>query len=103
VYSCGMHHFGLPEAMVDQAEVEDAAELLRIFTRYLLNEHPTIRAGQTFSVAEDAPVFRIIEGVPINYGADSLFHNPYGMWRLELIRSQVSAKKAGNWWRGLLN
>ena len=103
VYSCGMHHFGLPEAIVDQADVEDAAELLRIFTRYLLNERPKILAGQTFSVAKDAPVFRIVEGMPIDYGADSLFQNSYGMWRLELIRPQISTKKARSWWRGLLN
>ncbi|WP_165390895.1 DUF4261 domain-containing protein [Pseudoduganella lutea] len=103
VYSCGMHHFGLPEAMVDEADVDDAAELLRTFTRYLLDENPTIRAGQTFATAADAPVFRIVEGVPIDYDADSLFRNPHGMWRLELIRPDVRPRKAAAWWRGMLN
>lgn len=103
VYSCGMHHFGLPEAMVDEADSDNAAELLRTFTRYLLDEHPTIIAGQTFSTAADAPVYRIVEGVPIEYDADSLFNNPFGMWRLEPVRAEVRPRKTSRWWRSGTN
>lgn len=82
-YSCGMHNFGLPDAIVDSSESEKPSELLRVFTHYLLSESPTIKDGQTFSVDLDSPVYRIKEGSPINYGENSLFNNPYGMWRLQ--------------------
>lgn len=103
IYSCGMHHFGLPEAMVDQGDASDPAELLRIFTRYLLTENPTIRVGQTFSTAQDAPLYRIVEGAGVDYGQDSLFHNPYGMLRLMAVSEQTTSVKTGKWWRGFMH
>lgn len=98
VYSCGMHHFGLPEAVVDQVDAEDPAELLRVFTRYLLCEGSTIVPGQTFAVAADAPGYRIVPGEAIDYAPDSLFHNPYGMWRLEALDRGTLTRKSA-WWR----
>lgn len=82
-YSCGMHNFGLPDAIVDSNESENPSELLRVFTHYLLSESPTIKDGQTFSVDSDSPAYRIKEYPPINYGENSLFNNPFGMWRLQ--------------------
>lgn len=98
VYSCGMHHFGLPEAMVDQSDADDPAELLRVFTRYMLSEAPTIVPGQTFATSADAPVYRIVPGRAIDYAPDSLFHNPYGTWRLEALEGGTRIRKSA-WWR----
>lgn len=82
-YSCGMHNFGLPDAIVDSSESENPSELLRVFTYYLLSESPTIREGQTFSVDSESPAYRINAHPPINYGENSLFNNPVGMWKLQ--------------------
>lgn len=82
-YSCGMHNFGLPDAIVDSSESENPGELLRVFTHYLLSESPVIKEGQTFSVDSDSPVYRIKAHPPINYGENSLFNNPFGMWKLQ--------------------
>lgn len=82
-YSCGMHNFGLPDAIVDSNESESPCELLRVFTLYLLSESPVIKDGQTFSVDSESPIYRIKACPPINYGDDSLFNNPFGMWRLQ--------------------
>lgn len=103
VYSCGMHHFGLPDAMVEGGDASENAELLRIFTFYLFTEQPTIHVGQTFSTAADAPVFRIVAGVGADYGSDSLFHNPYGTWQLAPLGIQAALAKTEKWFRRLLH
>lgn len=82
-YSCGMHNFGLPDAIVDSSESENPSELLRVFTHYLLSESPIIRDGQTFSVDSESPAYRVKSHPPINYGESSLFNNPFGMWTLQ--------------------
>ncbi|WP_221621888.1 DUF4261 domain-containing protein [Variovorax sp. KBW07] len=83
VCSCGMHNLGLKDAVTGSLDDPTAAtELLRAFTHYLFTEQPTIRHGQTFSVAADARVYRIEEESSQTYEEDSLFHNPYGLWRL---------------------
>lgn len=83
VCSCGMHNLGLKDAATDsQGDPTAATELLRVFTRYLFTESPTIRPGQTFSVAKDARAYRIEEEHSQSYEQGSLFHNPYGLWWL---------------------
>ena len=86
VYSCGMHNFGLPDAIVNSNDSTDPAELLRAFTHYVLTESPQIKSGQTFSVDSDAPVYSILESHGIDYGPDSLFNNPFGTWRLKATK-----------------
>src|SRR5262249_1875219 len=59
-YSCGMHNFGLPDAAVPRdLDPRDAAKILNIFNHYLLGERPTLEDGHTFSIAADAPRFRL--------------------------------------------
>lgn len=82
VYSCGMHNFGLRDAITSGVDRAEAVELLRVFTRYLFTESPTIRAGQTFGVEADAPVYRIGDDPGVQYDSGSLFRNTYGYWRL---------------------
>lgn len=94
VYSCGMHNFGLPEAITSAADKTQAADMLRFFTRYLLEHAPQLADGHTFSVSEGKQVYRVEQVPAIDYGPGSLFNNPYGAWRL----SPVEAEKKGNWW-----
>lgn len=94
VYSCGMHNFGLPEAITGPGDKTKAADMLRFFTRYLLEQAPQLEDGHTFSVSEGKPVYRVERVPAIDYGPGSLFNNPYGAWRL----SPVAPDKKGNWW-----
>lgn len=69
--------------VVANSDAESLAELLRVFTHYLLVESPQIEQGQTFSAHADAPIYRIYQHPAINYGESSLFNNPYGTWLLQ--------------------
>lgn len=94
VYSCGMHNFGLPEAITSADNKTEAADMLRFFTRYLLEHAPALEDGHTFSVSEGKQLYRVERVPAIDYGPGSLFNNPYGAWRL----SPVVTEKKGNWW-----
>ncbi|WP_312547826.1 DUF4261 domain-containing protein [Massilia sp.] len=94
VYSCGMHNFGLPEAVTSARDKTQAADMLRFFTRYLLERAPDLADGHTFSVSEGKPVYRLERVAAIDYGEASLFNNPYGAWRLH----PPAPEKKGNWW-----
>jgi hypothetical protein len=72
----------------------EAADMLRFFTRYLLEHAPQFEDGHTFSVSEGKPVYRVERTAAIDYGEGSLFNNPYGAWRL----TPVAPEKKGNWW-----
>lgn len=89
VYSCGMHNLGLPEAIVTPSGDLPFADLLQEFTQYQFRESPVLLDGQTFSVAKDAPVYRIRTDVGVEYEEGSLYGNPYGCWRLVPVRSTV--------------
>lgn len=84
-YSCGMHNFGLPDAIIHSSESENPPELLKVFTRYLLTESPEIKDGQTFSVDSDSPNYKINAHPSIDYGENSLYNNPYGTWLLKAL------------------
>lgn len=101
VYSCGMHNLGLKDVVVAADRTEDPVELLRTFTRYAFVGRADIRAGQTFSVASDAPVYRIVEDEGVLYDASSLFKNPYGFWRLEPegLGFATSTPARRSWWK----
>lgn len=101
IYSCGMHNLGLKDAVVSADCAEDLVPLVRTFTRYAFTEKADIRAGQTFSVASNAPVYRIVEDEGVRYGASSLFRNPYGFWRLEPEDRNLAASTPArrSWWK----
>jgi hypothetical protein len=82
-YSCGMHNLGLPDAVVE-AEIRpgDAADLLHIFLGYLLVEKPNFNDGETFSIAADAPCYRLFHEDCKRFEAGDLFHNPFGVWKM---------------------
>lgn len=81
-YSCGMRNLGLPDAIVEGEEFQQAAQLLRSFNRYQLNQGPELLEGQTFSTEEGAPRFRLSHEEDQPYDDDEVYTNPFGMWRL---------------------
>lgn len=82
-YSCGMHHFGLPECEVaSSTPVEAAAELMNQFNFWQIHDKPTVSPGETFSLTENAPRFRLSLAPDPRSDKDDLFHNQHGVWRL---------------------
>lgn len=82
-YSCGMHHFGLPECSVArQVPIGEAAELMNRFNFWQIVERPVLESGHTFSIAETSPHFRLSLGQDVRHDSDHLFFNPHGVWSL---------------------
>ncbi len=85
-FSCGMHHFGLPDAEVTRSlEINAAADLLNRFNYWQVVEEPKIASGQTFSITPDAPRYRLTLHNDARRKAGDLFHNPNGVWSLTRI------------------
>jgi hypothetical protein len=82
--TCGMHNFGLRDAIFADSDCErdEASSLLLQFQRYMLAEDPKLNHGHTFSIAPDAPWYRMLAEDCTTYPPGDPFHNPYGMWRL---------------------
>jgi hypothetical protein len=87
-YSCGMHHFGLPDSAVPKTVAgEQAAEVINRFNFWRISEQPELASGNTFSVAADAPRLRLTLVEDSRYPADAPFHNPHGVWRLDPVNA----------------
>lgn len=83
LFSCGMQHLGLKDTMIYNQAVEEAHSTLKIWGNYQVIDKPTIKVGQTFSIAANAPRFRILKEKNPPYKEHELLHNPFGMWRLK--------------------
>lgn len=81
-HTCGMHNFGLRDAITHGSDQAANVEALQVFTRYLFREAPVLRENHTFSVGQSTPRFRLKGAPSVEYGAQSLFNNPFGAWRL---------------------
>lgn len=82
-YSCGMHHFDLPDVQVPRSlPGDDAAHLMNQFNYYRISEQPKIEEGHTFSLSEDAPRLELSRVDDVRYPADHPFHNAQGLWDL---------------------
>lgn len=82
-YSCGMHHFGLPESSLPRSiEIGEAADLMNRFNMYQIVEQPQSTTGHTFSLTADSPHYRMVLSPDSRHDADDLFHNPHGVWEL---------------------
>lgn len=82
-YSCGMHHFDLPDAQVPRALPDaEAADLLNQFNFYCLSESPEFEQGHTFSLCEDSPRFQLSHVGDVRYPEEHPFHNAHGLWDL---------------------
>jgi Domain of unknown function (DUF4261) len=85
-YSCGMHNFGLPDASLSyNIAPQNAGQILNDFNNYQLAEKPNLEDGHTFSIAPEAPRFKILRGLYKGYDDSDPLHNPFGCWHLEAI------------------
>ena len=84
-YSCGMHNLGYPDCVLEApVSAADAANLLHTFLGYLLVENPNLSSGETFSIDAESPHYRMSKETCSMFTPDDPFHNPYGIWRLQL-------------------
>lgn len=81
-FSCGMHNLGLPDALVENVAPNEAGELLQTFLLYALLEQPELRSGNSFSIGPQLPRYRLTYEECATFARDSLFYNPFGVWRL---------------------
>ena len=82
-YSCGMHHFGLPDCAVPGTLMPaDAADLMNRFNHWQITEAPALESGHTFSLAADEPTWRLTLEEDDRHAAEDLFFNPHGLWTL---------------------
>lgn len=85
-YSCGMHHFGLPDCQISRAiPVKEAADTMNRFNYYQIVEQPTLGSGHTFSLTPDAPHYRITLVEDHRHESDDFFRNPNGLWTMERV------------------
>lgn len=85
-YSCGMHHFGLPECSFSyEIDSTDVADLINRFNMYRIVEKPQLASGHTFSLTPEAPRFRLTLTADSKHQPDDPFHNPHGVWELKLV------------------
>jgi hypothetical protein len=88
LYTCGMHQFGMRDAIVYDAMIllDDAAQLLNGFLLYLMLEKPEIQVGHSFSLGEVSSWYRIGVEECTSYEADHPYYNPFGLWSLKPMR-----------------
>jgi hypothetical protein len=83
-YSCGMHHFGLPDLEVDRSlDIKEAADLMNRFNFWQIAEEPKIASGHTFSLTPSAPQYRMTLHGDFRHETGDLFHNANGVWNLK--------------------
>jgi hypothetical protein len=81
-----MHIFGLPDVAVDgSVDNNYAGALLSGFNHYQLFESPVLKDGNTFSLSEEDPYFRINRREDWIYKGEEAFENPFGRYALEPI------------------
>jgi hypothetical protein len=80
--SFGMRQVELPDASAPRTADQDAGWLLTAFNLYHWFEKPTFTSGQTFSVDEAAPRFRLHHGPDDRYEDGHPYLNPHGVWKL---------------------
>jgi hypothetical protein len=84
-YSCGMHHFGLPDA-VTTTPGKPGGSIVEAFNRYCLIESPALESGHTFSEGPDAPRYRLHWTEDDRFEEGDLFHNSHGIWHLSPVQ-----------------
>jgi len=81
MFTCGMHHFDLPDAQIETAEPAEAMTWLDELCVYQLVEQPALVSGHTFRPNAEA-VRRTLERWPDHrHHAIDGRYNPFGLWR----------------------
>jgi hypothetical protein len=89
-YSCGMHNFGLRDVVTDLfLDAEALASLMHNFLGLTFQTPPPpMKDGEELSDEESGVVYRVREEPCTTFPPGHMQHNPFGMWRLELVEDQ---------------
>lgn len=80
-FTCGMHHFDLPDAQITMSDPRAAIEWLDNFCIYQLAEQPALASGHTFAPDAQSPR-RVLERWPDHrHHPEDGRQNPFGVWR----------------------
>lgn len=81
LFTCGMHHFDLPDAQVEMDDPSEAIAWLDAFNIWQLAESPVLLSGQTFRPDAESER-RVVERWPDHrHHPNDGRHNPFGLWR----------------------
>jgi Domain of unknown function (DUF4261) len=89
--SFGMRQFGLPDAAAPFSDL-DAAWVIATFNLYQLTERPVFQDGQTFSMDQDSPRYRLQHSPDTRYEPGHPYLNPQGVWDLMPLLSAKSRR-----------
>ena len=82
MFTCGMHHFDLPDAqVVGIADSNEAIAWLDAFCLHQLAERPALMSGHTFRPDADAQRRNFVRWPDHRHHPDDGRHNPFGVWR----------------------
>ncbi|MFO1523968.1 MAG: DUF4261 domain-containing protein [Kiritimatiellia bacterium] len=101
-YSCGMHHFGLPDCQISRVNpADEAADTMNRFNYYQITEHPELDSGHTFSLTPDSPYYRLTLDQDKGMGSMSSSITPMDCdkWRGSNTKSTVPQWGAPHWSR----
>lgn len=80
-FTCGMHHFDLPDAEVTMSDAREATDWLDAFCVYQLAEQPGLASGHTFAPNATAQRRPFDRWPDHRHHPDDGRHNPFGLWR----------------------
>lgn len=97
-YTFGMKTFGLPDVAVPSKVLGDeASHVLQNLSFYLLNQHPEIHSGETYSAGIEAPFYVMEIKEDERYEKEDSFHNPFGIIFTEPMDKKAEKKKRKFW------
>ena len=82
VFSRGMHNLGLKDTLICGEELQKAVDLINVFGYYQVFDKPVIHQNEFFQPNLQSDQYLITEEIDQSYNNNSLYNNPYGMWKL---------------------
>lgn len=80
-FTCGMHHFDLPDAQIAMPDARAASAWLDAFCVYQLAEHPALASGHTFAPTREDERRAMVRWPDHRHDPNDGRHNPFGVWR----------------------
>jgi hypothetical protein len=80
-FTCGMHHFDLPDAQIAMHDSRKAIEWLDEFCVYQLAEQPALASGHTFRPNMESERRHFDRWPDERHRREDGRHNPFGLWR----------------------
>lgn len=91
MYTCGMHQLGFRDSITSMTmDMKERYFQLNNFNGYIYQARPVLANGDKLG-SDDEAVFSIWHETCAMFPPKTLYHNPYGMWRIKRI-NEVDAQ-----------